>query len=78
LRLVIILDVESMEEWRYKLDSHLPGDLRPIAEWIYRAEEMFARGNNHSESTLTPEENHQHFKQLFDEHQVRLLIVCIY
>ena len=60
-----------MNQWRFKLDSNLPGDLRQIAEWIYRAEENLARGIPFQSSNYSAEENYQRFKELLDEHQVR-------
>ncbi|CAF4079785.1 unnamed protein product, partial [Rotaria sp. Silwood2] len=57
-----------MNRWRHKLDTNLPGDLRQIAEWIYRAEDVLARGINFDSSNTAPEENLQRFKQLNEEH----------
>ncbi|CAF3955463.1 unnamed protein product, partial [Rotaria sordida] len=59
---------QRMNRWRHKLDLNLPGDLRQIAEWIYRAEDVLARGINFDPSNLTPEENLQRFNQLHEEH----------
>lgn len=55
-----------------KLDANLPGDLRQIVEWIYRAEEVLARGLGFDPSTLTPDENFHRFNRLNEEH-----IVCL-
>jgi hypothetical protein len=63
-----------MNQWRHKLDASLPGDLRQIAEWIHRAEDVLARGLNFESSKLTPEENLHRFTQLNDEHNVGILI----
>lgn len=63
-----------MNRWRHKLDSNLPGDLRQISEWIYRAEEVLARGLNFDPSTLKPEENLQRFNHLHEEHAVSILL----
>lgn len=60
-----------MNQWRFKLDSNLPGDLRQIAEWIYRAEENLARGIPFQSSNYSAEENYRRFKELLDEHQVK-------
>jgi hypothetical protein len=60
-----------MNQWRFKLDSNLPGDLRQIAEWIYRAEENLARGIPFQASNYSAEENYRRFKELLDEHQVK-------
>lgn len=60
-----------MNRWKNKLDANLPGDLRQIAEWINRAEEILAHGININPSELTPEENFQQFTQLYQEHIVR-------
>ena len=60
-----------MSRWRKKLDANLPGDLRYIAEWINRAEEVLAHGININPSELTPEENLQRFTQFHQEHIVR-------
>jgi hypothetical protein len=59
-----------MNQWRLKLDVNLPGDLRQIVEWIYRAEEVLARGLNFDPLKLTPEENSQRFNRLYEEHSV--------
>jgi hypothetical protein len=59
-----------MSRWRSKLDANLPGDLRQIAEWIHRAEEVLARGLNFDPLKLTPEENFQRFNRLYEEHVV--------
>ena len=59
-----------MNQWRNKLDSNLPGDLRQIAEWIQRAEEVLARGINFHPLDLPPEENFRRFQQLLEEHAV--------
>ncbi len=53
-----------------KLDKNLPGDLRQIVEWIYRAEEVLARGLNFDPLNLTPEENFHRFNRLYEEHAV--------
>ncbi|CAF5218119.1 unnamed protein product [Rotaria magnacalcarata] len=57
-----------MNLWRQKIDFNLPGELRPIVEWIYRAEEVLARGLNFDPATLVPDENLQRFTQLHKEH----------
>jgi hypothetical protein len=59
-----------MNRWRSKLDANLPGDLRQIAEWINRAEEILARGINFDPLKLPPEENVQRFTRLYEEHAV--------
>jgi hypothetical protein len=59
-----------MNRWRSKLDANLPGDLRQIAEWINRAEEILARGIHFDPLKLTPEENFQRFTHLYEEHEV--------
>ncbi len=59
-----------MSRWRSKLDANLPGDLRQIAEWIHRSEEILARGINFDPTKLTAEENFQRFVHLFEEHAV--------
>lgn len=59
-----------MNQWRMKLDANLPDDLRQIVEWIYRAEEVLARGLNFDPLTLTPEENFHRFSRLHEEHLV--------
>ena len=59
-----------MNRWRAKLDANLPGDLRQIAEWIQRAEEVLTRGINFDPLKLTPEENRQRFARLVEEHAV--------
>ncbi|CAF1663438.1 unnamed protein product, partial [Adineta ricciae] len=59
---------DRMSRWRKKLDANLPGDLRHIAEWINRAEEVLAHGININPSELTPEENLQRFTQFHQEH----------
>ena len=60
-----------MNRWRSKLDANLPGDLRQIAEWINRAEEVLARGINFNPLELQPEESFQRFNRLSEEHAVR-------
>ena len=65
-----------MNQWQYKLDTNLPGDLRQIAEWIHRAEEVLAGGLNFDPSTLMPEENFRRFNQLNEDHIVRIAILC--
>ncbi|CAM4782634.1 unnamed protein product, partial [Rotaria magnacalcarata] len=59
---------QRMNLWRQKIDFNLPGELRPIVEWIYRAEEVLARGLNFDPATLVPDENLQRFTQLHKEH----------
>lgn len=61
-----------MNQWRQKLDLNLPGELRIIAEWIYRAEDVLAQGLNFDPAHLTPEENLVRYNQLYDEHIVRI------
>lgn len=62
-----------MNRWRTQLDANLPADLRQIAEWIHRAEEVLARGIPFDPANCTPEENYQRFTELFEEHAVRTL-----
>lgn len=61
-----------MKRWRYKLDTHLPGELGQIADWINTAEEVLARGISFDPLKLTPEENSERFQQLYEEHAVKL------
>jgi hypothetical protein len=51
---------------------NLPGDLRQIAQWIHRAEEVLARALNFDSSNLKPEENLDRFSRLYEEHVVRI------
>lgn len=60
-----------MNQWRLKLDNSLPGDLRQIAEWIRRAEELLARGIPFDPAQNSADENFRLFKQLAEEHAVR-------
>lgn len=60
-----------MNRWRMKLDANLPGDLRQIAEWIHRAEEILARDIQFDPLKFPPEENYRRFSELFEEHSVR-------
>ena len=60
-----------MSRWHAKLDANLPGDLRTIAEWIRRVEELLARGLTFDPAQFSPEENFRRFQQHFDEHTVK-------
>ncbi|CAF3804026.1 unnamed protein product [Adineta steineri] len=59
---------DRMNQWRNKLDANLPSDLRQIAEWINRAEEVLQHGININPSELTPEQNLERFNQFYEEH----------
>lgn len=64
-----------MIRWRFKLDTSLPGELGQIADWIYTAEEVLAKGHGIDRLNLSPDENIQRFKQLNDEHTVKILLL---
>jgi hypothetical protein len=64
-----------MNQWRYKLDTSLPGELGQIADWINTAEAVLARGITFDPIKLSPEENVQRFKQLSEEHAVNILFI---
>ena len=57
---------------------NLPGDLRQIAQWIHRAEEVLARGLTFDPLTLTPEENINRFSRVYEEHVVRVFYILIF
>jgi hypothetical protein len=57
---------------------NLPGDLRQIAQWIHRAEEVLARGLTFDPLTLTPEENISRFSRAYEEHVVRSFYLLIF
>lgn len=59
-----------MTRWRYKLDTHLTGDLGHIADWINTAESVLARGIPFDPLKLSPEDNAQRFEKLHEEHLV--------
>lgn len=59
-----------MSRWHAKLDANLPGDLRSIAEWIRRGEDLLTRGLNFDPTQLSPEENSRRYAQQFQDHNV--------
>ena len=63
-----------MNEWRFKLDTNLTGELGKIADWINTAETVLSRELNFDPLKLLPEENIQRFTQLNQEHIVKHIL----
>ena len=63
--------MDRMDRLRQKLDAHLPGDLRRLAEWIHRAEQTLAEDIHFDPSKSNPEDNLQRSTQLLEDHEVR-------
>lgn len=76
----------ELDEWRWKLDSCLPGEWRQLGEWLTQAERCLVSDAEVARqlglelapgaANMTPAERSERLKQCLEAHEVSFLHSC--